>query len=285
MKAILVTQFLIKFALIGAMSIVVDETFFVRKASAAALTAQAKIGTVTFNKAAANNPDAKGLEIVLEKLTRFDVGINGGTGVGVTSMGDVNGNLVVRFSFPNALPDKSSSRFSIRATDVGLAKKVKFKVQSGFWLDSNDNPIVQTQVTGAALVGDPIYTIFNDLIPSVDINVKDFTLFENHEPIDLDAVDPSIPIDSTGNILTDFTLTGLGSLKDFTVAPINKNKYLYVQGQLYNPSNQEILGSFIDAYSTTPIPEPSSILGIFAVGGLGLMGLGKKHLRQATGDV
>ncbi len=87
-------------------------------------------------------------------------------------------------------------------------------------------------------------------------------------------------VDSFGVELDLLDMLGRSSLSASPVDPTEHLYFLLPKTDFYTlrvKNNSDFAESFAFAVRSTPVPEVSSLLSIFAVGGLGLMGLRKKH--------
>ncbi len=129
---------------------------------------------------------------------------------------------------------------------------------------SGATPVGTAEATGGGLAGDPIYTIYNDLSPSADLTVGNLLFYENHAPVDFDTLDPAVLIDTTGIAETGAVLDGAGTFADYSVPSIADGTFFLTQGQIFADGNTSPIGWFVDGYTTTEIPEPSSAVLLLA---------------------
>ena len=91
----------------------------------------------------------------------------------------------------------------------------------------------QGAATGGALAGDPIYTAFNDLVPSFDLKIENLLFYTIIPAVDFDTLDPSIIIDATGISQSGAILDGPGTFADYTVPPIADGLFFIAQGEIF----------------------------------------------------
>jgi hypothetical protein len=120
-------------------------------------------------------------------------------------------------------PIADGATVTIRIKSVG-AYDGKIGMQSAVF-SNKGTPVGTGAATGGALMGDPTYTISDDVIGSPDLMVEDLTFYENHAPVDFATLGPSVPIDMTGIAEPDLVLDGVGTSDPFTVPPIAANDY------------------------------------------------------------
>ena len=146
---------------------------------------------------------------------------------------------------------------TIKIASVG-AYKGNISVQSAIFLNGAV-PVAQGTVSGGALKGDPIYTIDNDLATSPDLTIEDLTFYENHAPVDLATLDPSIPLGLGGIPEGDVALDGVGASDDFTLPPTaDYPGYFLAQGEVFQQGGTTQVAWFVDGY--VAIPEPPTAL-------------------------
>jgi hypothetical protein len=147
---------------------------------------------------------------------------------------------------------------TIKIASVG-AYKGNISVQSAIFLNGAV-PVAQGTVSGGALKGDPIYTIDNDLATSPDLTIEDLTFYENHAPVDLATLDPSIPLGLGGIPEGDVALDGVGASDDFTLPPTaDYPGYFLAQGEVFQQGGTTTpVAWFVDGY--VAIPEPPTAL-------------------------
>jgi hypothetical protein len=121
----------------------------------------------------------------------------------------------------------------------------------------------QGAATGGALAGDPIYTIYNDLVPSFDLTVGNLLFYENHAAVDFATLDPAVVIDSSGLPQSGAILNGPGTLADYTVPSIADGLFFITQGQIFRGGETVPIGWFVNGF-TTAIPEPASLAALLA---------------------
>jgi hypothetical protein len=134
----------------------------------------------------------------------------------------------------------------------------KIGLQSAVF-QSGDTVVGHGAATGGGLAGDPIYTIYNDLVPSFDFRIGNLLFYYDHPEVDFDTLDPSVVIDTTGIPQVGAILGGPGTFADYTVPPIADGMFFIAQGQIFLEGETTPIGWFVNVYTTTAIPEPPSI--------------------------
>jgi hypothetical protein len=203
---------------------------------------------------------AKTIDLVITGATKFNIALTAdGFDVGALAGGKFT--LTKKNGVLN-----NGDTVTIRVRGL-LGFNKPFQIQSVFFVPQKGAP-VQGKGTGGGLKGDPIFTLYNDLVPSADLIVQNLFFFENHSPVDFNTLDPAIPIDSTGIAETNALLDGTGSSQDYPIPSIADGTWFLAQGQVFGVGDSFPSGWFVDGFTTTPTPEPSSVLLLLLGGAL-----------------
>ena len=233
-------------------------------ASAKPVTTAFKTATIVFNKPnAAVDPNATNVYVTFAGDFNPNLAVVTAPGFVVTSLG---AGGIYQLSGGN-LADKATLTLKVRSTGPTL-KGVR--VGDVIFQDAKGKPITNGQATGGTLVGDPNYTLHNDLVPSPDLAVGNLHFYYDHAPVDPDTLDPSSPLSGAYVLAGDAFLAGSGSFKDYTVPSIADGTQFLVQGDvLYQGA---VVSQFIDGFSVAAIAEPNSAL-LTSAGMLALLAL------------
>jgi len=131
----------------------------------------------------------------------------------------------------------------------------KISVQRVVFRNNKNQQLDNGKGVGGTMTGDPTYTLFNDLIPSVNLSVQNLVFYENHAAVDFCTLDPAVPVDSSGISQTGAFLNGTGSSQDYSVPPILDGTFFISQGQVFTESSSSPAAWFVDGYTTTPQDE------------------------------
>jgi hypothetical protein len=173
-------------------------------------------------------------------------------------------------------PIADGATVTIRIKSFG-AYNGKIGLQSAVF-SNNGTPVGTGAATGGALMGDPTYTISDDVIGSPELMVEDLTFYESHAPVDFATLDPSVQIDMTGIAEPDLVLDGVGTSDPFTVPPIAANDYFIAQGEVVDEDTGQPVAWFVDGYTTSPVPEPP-IAALLILPLLGLVWVDRRNRR------
>jgi hypothetical protein len=156
------------------------------------------------------------------------------------------------------------------------------KVARSFWTDVNLGRLGGAPSPGFVVFGnktDPIYEISNGLedVDAVSFGVNITSMLVNVPEIPFSSLDPGAP---SGTVPTGqgFILNP-GDVMDFTIANIDPFNFLYVFGQIFDPTSREVIGTFIHLEQFGPAPEPAT-LGLLIVAGIPLLALRSWHGRR-----
>jgi hypothetical protein len=153
-------------------------------------------------------------------------------------------------------------------------------LQSAVFLNGA-NATGQGAVTGGKLAGDPTYEITDAVTSSPDLTVEDLMFYEDHAPVDLATLDPSVPIGG-GTPETDAVLDAADMEEvDYAGLPQSADYpgYFLAQGEVFEPGGTTPVAWFVDGY--TAAPEPST-WALMLMGFAGLAYAGYRASRKAV---
>jgi hypothetical protein len=218
---------------------------------------------VTFTKVNAGDPNATSAYVKFEGgLTKFNAEVRADDFT-VTPLG-AGGEFQLTAKAGKSIPDGGTLTLRVRTT-AGTLKGVR--IGDVIFQDGNMKPLANGMATGGALVGDPVYTLHNDLESSADLMVTNLHFYFSHALVDWETLDPATPITGSFFSAEDALLTGMGSFKDYTVPNIDDGKAFLVQGEVM--SNGIVVARFVDGFEVSVVPEPATALllagGLLAV--------------------
>jgi hypothetical protein len=128
------------------------------------------------------------------------------------------------------VPDQAELKLTVRGK-TGYTGAIR--LGSIAFRDANNKVIGEGAAVGGGMKGDPIYTLYNDLIPSANLSVQNLVFYENHSPVDFCTLDPAVPIDSNGIPEAGAFLNGPGSSQDYSVPPPVDGTFFIAQGEVF----------------------------------------------------
>jgi hypothetical protein len=227
---------------------------------------------LTFPAGAAGMPD--NIDLVVKGATKFQVRLSiDGFNPPLAASG---GHFV--FSAKDGTTVAAGSMVTVRVRGIGGFNKA-FQIESVVF-KQGDTVLAQGTATGGGLKGDPIFTLFNDLVPSFDLGIDNLRFCENHTPLDFDTLDPGATVSGSCVPQLPAVLDGPGSTADYTVSPILDGLEFIAQGDIVPVGETVPTGKVIYGFMTTDIPEPAS-LALLLPGVIAALGLGAAGARRA----
>lgn len=144
-------------------------------------------------------------------------------------------------------------------------RKNEFLVHSSYWTGDDvllgpNAKIADVPIPGFSVKGDPEYTIFNGFDDAIGIRGLQF-LFDVPE-IDPELINPGL-MTGFGALLDDFVLPGHSSLTFMIPGTLDRGKYLYAQGSVFDAAFTMETASFLHGHQE-PVPESGPLLLLLA---------------------
>jgi len=245
--------------LVAAMLLLVPATSALAKPA----TMKFKEVTIMYGKDNAGQADAKRVEVPLSNVNRNLINATA-AGFTVEKAGTAAGGdfrLVVTKKGQGTVSD--GEKITVKITGLDSAKVT---VGTPVWFGPDVTTLIgtteKTQVTSSDVKGDPIYSVLNEMSPSVDIVLSELRFYFNHGEVDPDAVDPLTWIPGASAIVTGpIDLFGFDSTADYTVPSIDDGKAFLVQGRLVDETGF-VIGAFVDEYVPTPAGPSLALVGV-----------------------
>jgi hypothetical protein len=209
----------------------------------------AKVFTITFTKANAADPNATSITLDLPGITKFDLAV---------AKCDQLPTYVPASSGNNGYVFKGGNIGNGGTVTIRLESDKPIDIQSAIFLNGS-TVLAQGSVTSGNVKGDPFYDVFDALTLLPDLDVQNLMFFENHVPLDTNTIDPSSPLDSTGIPEPDADL-GTSSLPaEYPIPTLLDLTFFYAQGSVLDDGSGQVVGTFVDGFSVSDVPEPGPL--------------------------